>query len=131
MAVNENRLGQGRYVAARRTHRAPGHTARMATSANDPQGAALRVPLSGRRVLPYDERLTVACFDYGIHLAQTGADMPEWLTTAPHWARTAVAVGRSSAVRMIEEDRRSSACSAGQTTDPLPAQGRFWWQWMP
>jgi hypothetical protein len=41
--------------------------------------ALLQTALAGRRALPYCDALTVACFDYGISLAQSGMDLPEWL----------------------------------------------------
>lgn len=69
------------------------------------QAEHLRMTLAGRRVLPYCDALTVACFDLGLSLAQAGADLPVWLGTAPRWARAAVAIGRSAGLRVIEEDR--------------------------
>jgi len=66
----------------------------------------LYATLAERRALPYDEALIATCFDYGIFLAHTGADLPHWLVTAPPWARAAVVVGRSSALRVIKEDQR-------------------------
>lgn len=96
------------------------HTAniasRMSSNGNDLTDATLRLTLSGQRVLSYDERLTVACFDHGIHLAQTGANLPDWLATAPRWARVAVAIVRSSALRVIQEDRMLSTRGAVEDT---------------
>jgi hypothetical protein len=66
----------------------------------------LHATLAERRALPYDETLIATCFDYGIFLAHTGADVPQWLARAPQWACAAVVVGRSSALRAIKEDRR-------------------------
>ena len=65
----------------------------------------LQTTLAGRRMLPYHAALTSACFDFGIFLAHTKGDLPDWLSTAPRWALTAVVVGRSAALRAIQEDR--------------------------
>jgi hypothetical protein len=78
---------------------------KTSSNGNDLADATLRLTLSRQRVLPYDERLTVACFDHGIHLAQTRANLPDWLATTPRSARAAVAIGRSSALCVIQEDR--------------------------
>jgi hypothetical protein len=64
----------------------------------------LYATLAERRALPYDAGLIPACFDYGIFLAHGRLDLPEWLDTAPHWARAAVVIGRSSALRAIGEE---------------------------
>ena len=103
---------------------------RTSSNGNDLADATLRLTLSGQRVLPYDERLTVACFDHGIRLAQAGADLPDWLVTAPPWARAAVAIGRSSALRMIQEDRLLSARGAVEATNPMLEPKSFWRRWM-
>jgi len=92
--------------------------------------ATLRLTLSGQRVLPYDERLTVVCFDHGMRLAQAGANLPDWLATAPRWARAAVAIGRSSALRVIQEDRLLSARAAMEATGPMLEPEPFWRRWM-
>jgi len=89
------------------------------SSGDDLTDAALQLTLSGQRVLPYDERLTVVCFDHGTHLAQAGAGLPDWLATAPRWARAAVAIGRSSALRVIQEDRLLSARAAVEAAGPM------------
>jgi hypothetical protein len=68
----------------------------------------LQTTLAGRRALPYSDALTVACFDFGISLAQTGADLPDWLATAPQWARATVVIGRSATLRAIREERFGS-----------------------
>lgn len=65
----------------------------------------LQTTLAGRRVLPYSDALTVTCFDFGISLAHAAADLPDWLDTAPQWARAAVVIGRSATLRAIREDR--------------------------
>jgi hypothetical protein len=103
---------------------------RTFSSDNDLAEATLRLTLSGRRVLPYDERLTVACFDHGIRLAQAGADLPDWLASAPRWARAAVAIGRSSALRVIQEDRLLSARAAIESNGPMLEPEPFWRRWM-
>ena len=65
----------------------------------------LYATLAEHRALPYDARLVPTCFDYGIFLAHGGMDLPHWLTTAPQWARSAVVIGRSSALRAIRQDQ--------------------------
>ena len=65
----------------------------------------LQTTLAGHRALSYCDALVVSCFDFGISLAQTEADLPDWLGTAPRWARTAVVIGRSATLRAIQEDR--------------------------
>jgi hypothetical protein len=65
----------------------------------------LQTTLAGRRVLPYSDALAVTCFDLGISLARDGADLPDWLGTAPQWARAIVVIGRSATLRAIREDR--------------------------
>ena len=65
----------------------------------------LQTTLAGHRVLPYSDALAVTCFDFGISLAQTGADLPDWLATAPQWVRATVVIGRSATLRAIQEDR--------------------------
>ena len=102
---------------------------RTSSNGDDLTNATLRLSLSGQRVLSYDERLTVACFDYGIHLAQAGADLPHWLATAPRWARTAVVIGRSSALRVIQEDRLFSARAAMEANGPMLEPEPFWRRW--
>lgn len=67
------------------------------------QQQALYATLAEHPALPYDAGLVPTCFDYGIFLANGGMDLPHWLTTAPHWARSAVVVGRSSALRAIKQ----------------------------
>jgi hypothetical protein len=64
----------------------------------------LYATLAEHRALPYDARLIPTCFDYGIFLAHAGVGQPHWLATAPHWARAAVVIGRSAALRAIKED---------------------------
>jgi hypothetical protein len=103
---------------------------RTSSNGNDPADATLRLTLSGQRVLPYDERLTVACFDHGIRLAQAGANLPDWLATAPRWARAAVTIGRSSALRVIQEDRLLSARAAMEVTCPMLEPEPFWRRWI-
>ena len=65
----------------------------------------LQTTLAGHRVLPYSDTLTVSCFDFGISLAQAETDLPDWLDTAPQWARATVVIGRSATLRAIQEDR--------------------------
>ena len=65
----------------------------------------LYATLAEHRALPYDARLVPTFFDYGIFLAHGGMDLPHWLTTAPQWARSAVVIGRSSALRAIRQDQ--------------------------
>jgi hypothetical protein len=65
----------------------------------------LYATLAEHRALPYNAGLVPACFDYGIFLAHGGMDLPHWLTTAPHWARSTVIIGRSSALRVIRQDQ--------------------------
>jgi hypothetical protein len=103
---------------------------RMSSNGDDLTDATLRLSLSGQRVLSYDERLTVACFDHGIRLAQAGADLPDWLASAPRWARAAVAIGRSSALRVIQEDRLLSARAAIKANGPMLEPEPFWRRWM-
>src|SRR4051794_15861320 len=106
------------------------HTPGMANNGSDPVDATLRLTLSAHRVLPYDECLTVACFDHGIRLAQAGADLPDWLATATRWARAAVVVGRSSALRVIQEDRLLGARSVVKVINPVLEPQPFWRRWM-
>ena len=110
------------------------HTANMANRmsgiCNDLADATLQLTLSGQRVLPYDERLTAACFDHGIRLAQAGANLPDWLATAPRWARAAVVIGRSSALRVIQEDRLLGARSVVKVINPVLEPHPFWRRWM-
>jgi hypothetical protein len=110
------------------------HTAEMAnrTSSNDNNlvDATLRLTLAGQRVLPDDERLTVTCFDYGIRLAQAGANLPDWLASAPRWARAAVTIGRSSALRVIQEDRLLGARTVIEATGPMQEPEPFWRRWV-
>jgi hypothetical protein len=84
----------------------------------------LRTALAGRRTLPYCDAMTVACFDAGIFLAQAGMDMPEWLATAPPWARAAVSVGHSASKRALEADgltfQRESARPLATPTPAVP-----------
>jgi hypothetical protein len=80
--------------------------------------------------ISYHTRDGTACFDHGIRLAQAGADLPDWLFTAPRWARAAVAIGRSSALRMIQEDRLLSARGAIEATNPMLKPEPFWRRWM-
>ena len=82
----------------------------------------LQTTLAGHRVLPYSDALAVTCFDFGISLARTGADLPNWLGTAPQWARATVVIGRSATLRVIQEDRlltlAPNALSAAGTSPP-------------
>lgn len=72
----------------------------------------LHATLAGRRALPYDAGLIPACFDYGIFLAHGRMDLPDWLTTAPGWARATVAIGQASALRVIQLDQQSAAVAS-------------------
>jgi TPR repeat protein len=72
----------------------------------------LHATLAGRRALPYDAGLIPACFNYGMFLAYGRIDLPDWLTTALSWARTAVAVGQASASRVIQLDQRSAVVAS-------------------
>jgi hypothetical protein len=61
------------------------------------QDTPLRVALAGRRGRHYDETLAAVCHSHGKRLGRAGAALPDWLPTAPRWARQAMVAGHAEA----------------------------------
>jgi hypothetical protein len=66
----------------------------------------LSAVLAGQHVTQYSDASANAYFELGVLMAHTGMDVPDWLTTAPLWARAAVSTGRSAALHRLRESRQ-------------------------
>ena len=67
------------HVAARRINDAP-----------------LRAALENRRGRELDDAIHGVCYSHGVRLGLAGEALPDWLPTAPRWAREAMAAGHAS-----------------------------------
>lgn len=65
----------------------------MARRIND---APLRAALENRRGRDYDEALSGVCYTHGVRLGLAGEALPDWMPTAPRWARQAPRGGHAS-----------------------------------
>jgi hypothetical protein len=58
--------------------------------------APLRAALENRRGRVYDEVISGVCYTHGVRLGLAGEALPDWLPTAPRWAREALRAGHDS-----------------------------------
>jgi len=58
--------------------------------------APLRAALENRRGRAFDEALSGVCYTHGVRLGLAGQALPDWLPTAPRWAREALRTGHAS-----------------------------------
>jgi hypothetical protein len=56
----------------------------------------LRAALENRRGRVFDEAISGVCYTHGVRLGLAGEPLPEWLPTAPRWAREALKAGHAS-----------------------------------
>ena len=58
--------------------------------------APLRAALENRRGRAFDEAISGVCYTHGVRLGLAGEALPDWLPTAPRWAREALRAGHAS-----------------------------------
>lgn len=58
--------------------------------------APLRAALQNRRGRPYEEAIAQACYTHGVRLGLAGEPLPDWMPTAPRWARESLSNGYAS-----------------------------------
>ncbi|MDO9711311.1 hypothetical protein [Paracraurococcus lichenis] len=58
--------------------------------------APLRAALENRRGRAYDETISGVCYTHGVRLGLAGEALPDWMPTAPRWAREALRAGHAS-----------------------------------
>lgn len=56
----------------------------------------LRAALENRRGRLYDEVISGVCYTHGVRLGLAGEPLPDWMPTAPRWARAAMRTGHAS-----------------------------------
>jgi hypothetical protein len=67
--------------------------------------APLRAALENRRGRPLDEAISGVCYTHGVRLGMAGEALPDWLSTAPRWAREALRAGHASGTTMAGRGR--------------------------
>lgn len=67
---------------------------------------ALSAALAEQHASRYSDASAITYFEFGILLAHMDAEIPDWLTMTPRWARAAVATGRSAAIHKLRESRQ-------------------------
>ncbi|MBK1657042.1 hypothetical protein CKO45_02215 [Paracraurococcus ruber] len=77
--------------------------------------APLRAALANRRGRALDEGIAAACYTHGVRLGLAGEPLPDWLPTAPRWAREALGTGHASGLAIHRREKRGD--SAG---GPMP-----------